>query len=393
MVGGVGGLAAIVFAMLTPLISKDLQSFKASPENIAIFAAGVSLTAITLVLDQSLIGLLLSKLQLWRNTLFAATKLVALLAAGLYLAHKVGLTIYATWAIGNFFSLIALFGFVLLKGKWSLKACLPQWRLLHRLKYAALQHHILNLAILAPGQLLPVLVTIMLSARVNAWFYVSLTMANFISVVLYALTNVLYAMNAADPGRLTRQIRLTLSLAFATCILANCLLFFGARQILSLFGPTYAEQATWSLRILALGAFPIIIKDHYLAICRIHNKMAYAIKPIVIGVLLEVSSAILGARLGNLPGLSLGWVLAMVIEAVYMSATVYRAMYSPLNRNLAREYVEHLTTQHKGTRFMKAGFPSPFQIPFIVKIRLTIKMSLVKILILTRSTQEVYNAC
>lgn len=334
LVGGAGGLTGIVFAMLTPLVSKDLQTLKASPEAIAIFASGVSLTAVTLVLDQALIGLLRSKLQLLRNTLFAATKLVVLLAAGLYLAHKVGLTIYATWAIGNVFSLMALFGFALVKGRWSLKACLPQWGLLRRLRYAALQHHILNLTIMFPTLILPVLVTIMLSARVNAWFYVSFTLANFVSVVLYALTTVLYAMNAAEPARLARQIRLTLSLSFAISILANCLLFFGARQILSLFGPAYAEQAAWSLRILGLGAFPLIIKDHYIAVCRIHNRMAYTIKPIAIGALLELGGPVLGARLGNLPGLSLGWVLAMVIEAVYMSAAVYRAMHSPQNGNL-----------------------------------------------------------
>lgn len=334
LVGGVGGIAGIMFAMLTPLVSKDLQNLRASPEGIAIFAAGVSLTAVTFVLDQALIGLLRSELQLWRNTLFSATKLVALLVAGLYLAHKVGLTIYATWAIGNVFSLMALFGLALLKGGWSIKACLPQWGLLRRLRSAALQHHILNLTIKAPSLILPVLVTIMLSARVNAWFYVSFSLANFVSVVLYALTAVLYAMNAAEPVRLARQIQMTLSLSLAVSFLANCLLFFGARQILSLFGPAYAEQATWSLRILGLGAFPVIIKDHYIAVSRIHNRMAYAIKPIATGALLELGGPVLGARLGNLPGLSLGWVLAQTIEAIYMSATVYLAIHALQNRSL-----------------------------------------------------------
>ncbi|HET8852958.1 MAG TPA: hypothetical protein VFN02_10555, partial [Ktedonobacteraceae bacterium] len=160
------------------------------------------------------------------------------------------------------------------------------------------------------------------------------TLANFVSVVLYALTTVLYAMNAAEPARLARQIRLTLSLSFAISILANCLLFFGASQILGLFGPAYAEQAAWSLRILGLAAFPVIIKDHYIAVYRIHNRMAYAIKPIAIGALLELGCPIVGAHLGNLAGLCLGWVLAVAIEAMYMSATVYRAMHSPQNRNL-----------------------------------------------------------
>jgi O-antigen/teichoic acid export membrane protein len=335
LVGGVGGLAGVVFAVLTPLISKDLQGLGASPAGIAIFAAGVSLAAVAFVLDQALIGLLRGGLQLWRNTLFAATKLVALLAAGLYLANRVGLTIFATWAIGNVFSLMALFGFALVRGRWSLKASLPQWELLRRLRSAALQHHILNLTIMAPSLILPVLVTILLSARVNAWFYVSFTLANFVSIVLFALTTVLYAMSAAEPSGLARQIRLTLSLSFALSILANCLLFFGARQILSLFGPAYAAQAAWSLRILGLSAFPVIIKDHYIAVCRIHNRMAYAIKLIAIGALLELGGPVIGARLGNLPGLSLGWVLAQTVEAVYMSAAVYRAMHSRRDGSLA----------------------------------------------------------
>jgi O-antigen/teichoic acid export membrane protein len=336
VVGVVGGIAGIVFALLTTLVSKDLQSLRSSPVSIAIFAAGVSLTSITLVLDQALVGILQSQLQLWRNALFAAAKLVALLLAGLYLSYKLGLTIYATWAIGNVFSLVALFGFVVVKGKWSFRACLPQWGLLRKLKTAALQHHILNLANLAPALILPMLVTVMLSARVNAWFYVSLTLANFVSVILYALTSVLYAMNAADPAGLARQIRLTLGLSLASCMVANGLLFFGARWILGMFGADYAEQATWSLRILALGAFPIIIKDHYLALSRIHSCMGRAMHPIIFGALLEVVGPVLGAHFGGLLWLSLGWVLSIVVEAVYMAPAVYQAMHTRQTSNIIR---------------------------------------------------------
>ncbi len=336
LVGCLGGVSGIVFAILTPLISKDLQILKANSEDIAIFTVGVSLTAIALVFDQAVIGLLRSELQLWRNTLFALTKLVALLTAGFYLAQRSGLTLYATWAIGNVFSLVALFGFILLKDwRLPLQTFLPQWSLVRKFGRTAFQHHILNLSLIAPMLILPILVTIMLSARANAWFYVSFTLANFVSIVLYALTTVLYAMNAAQPAGLVRQIRLTLSLSLATSIVANCLLLLYARQILNLFGPAYAEHATWSVIVLGLGAFPLIIKDHYIAIFRIHNQMARAMIPIAIGCLLEVVGPVLGAHLGNLLGLSLGWVLAVAIEALYMASVVYRAAtHSPQGKKL-----------------------------------------------------------
>src|SRR5260221_13488328 len=107
------------------------------------------------------------------------------------------------------------------------------------------------------------LVTIMLSAIVNVLFYVSFTVTNFVSIVLFALTTVLYAMSAVRPAGIARRIRLTLSLSIAISILANCVLFFGARQILGLFGPAYAQQASCKLLFLRLSSFPMIIKHHY----------------------------------------------------------------------------------------------------------------------------------
>ncbi len=326
LVGAAGGGLGILFAVVAPFASTDFQALGANLQNILLFAIGVSLTAIALVLDQALIGLLRSGQRLWRNALFSVAKLAALFATGLWLSHATGLTIYATWAAGNALSLVALAGIVVAKGGVSTRNYLPRWRLLGKLKLSAFQHHILNLILQVPGLILPVVVTIVLSARVNAWFYVSFMFANFVSVIPVSLATVLYAMSSAQPSVLARKIWLTLSLALATCTLADCLLLFGARQVLGLFGHTYAEEASWCLRILCLGAFPLIIKNHYVAICRVNGRLARAMLPIAIGTLLEVTIPVLGARLGGLSGLSLGLLAALCIEALFMSHTVYRAV-------------------------------------------------------------------
>jgi O-antigen/teichoic acid export membrane protein len=124
---------------------------------------------------------------------------------------------------------------------------------------------------------------------------------------------------------LSRKARITIGLATLTAVSLNCLLWLAARQILSLFGHIYADQAVWSLRILGLGAFPLVIRDHYIAICRIQNRVAHAVLPLAVGVLLELAAAALGAHLGGLLGLSLGWVVAVCVEATFMSRTVYKA--------------------------------------------------------------------
>jgi len=324
--GGAGGCAGIVFALVAPFVANDFQVLRASVVDVLLFAAGVSLTTIALVLDYALIGLLRGGLQLWRNTFFAVAKLVALFAVSFWLSQKVGLTIYTTWLVGNAISLALLGMFVALKRGWSPRSYLPQWSLLRKLGSVALQHHIFNLLILSSAWILPVLVTILLSATVNAWFYVSFMLASFIFAVANALTIVLYAMSSAHPAILAHKVRLTLGLGAVTVILANCVFQFATGQVLGVFGHIYAEQAAWSLRILALGTLPYLIRSHFVAICRIQGRILYALLPMAAGTLLELGAATLGARLGGLSGLSLGWVAVLCVEAVFMSHTVFKAV-------------------------------------------------------------------
>lgn len=326
LVGGVGLCGGFVFVLVAPLVSADFQPFRANIEGILLFAVGVSLNTVTIVLDQALIGLLRGSLQFWRNALFAAVKLVLLFLAGFWLL-KTGETIYGAWATGIAVSLVPLAGLAVLRGGMPVKAFMPDWELLRKLGKPALQHHLLNLILQAPLTALPVLVTILLSATTNAWFYIAWMISGLVFIASYALTTVLYAVNSAQQFELTRKIRMTLGLSLIMSILGNLVIQFGATQILNLFGHVYAEQAALSLRILVLGSFPMIIKQHYVAIGRIRNKMASVALPIAIGSLLELGIAALGARLAGLTGLSLGWVVAVCVEGVFMLPVVYRVTF------------------------------------------------------------------
>ena len=192
VVGGVGG-AGMLFAIISLYVSVQSNPLKAGIADSLVFAVGVSLTAVTLVLDQALIGILRGNLP-------------------------------------------------------------PQ----------------------VPTLILPVLVTVLLSAEVNAWFYVSWMIANFLFVVTSSLTSVLHAMSSAQQSSLRHQTRVTLELAFGTSLLTNGVLQLATKQVLGVFGSSYAEQAAWCLRILVFAAFPLIIKIHYISFCRIHDRVTNA---------------------------------------------------------------------------------------------------------------------
>ncbi len=327
LVALVGGGAGIVYAVVASHLASAFQVLGGDFSDVVLFALGVSLTSVTLVLDQALIGLLRGELQLWRNTIFAAVKLIALFGVDLWLARVTGLTIYVTLIIGNAFSLLVLAGMALLKRSKATGSYLPQWKLLRSLGPAALKHHTLNILLQAPSLILPVLVTIMLSPTVNAWFYMAWNLSSIANTVSVSFASTLYAVSAAKPSVLANKLRLTVSLAFVGCLLVNAILIVDPRLALELFGHSYSEQAAWSLRVLSLESFPFIIKNHYIALSRIRKQVGRTIIVTLATGLLELGSSVLGARLGGLNGLSLGWFSAMCFEALCMLPAVYMAAY------------------------------------------------------------------
>jgi len=346
VVGVLGGCAGIAFAVIAPLLSPHFGPLEATIGDAALFASGAGLTAITIFLDQAVIGLLRGELQFWRNMLASMIKLVILFAFGFWLWHwrANGMAIYGTWTIGSICSLLALVIFAVSLGKWSRKWFALEWRWLRKLGTTALQHHILNLIVRVPALLLPVMVTILLSATVNAWFYVAFMMANFVFSIPLALTTVLYAINAAHIKELAYKTRQTLLLSVGICVLGGCVLFFGATLVLGLFGHVYAEQAEWSLRVLVLGIFPMIIKNHYVAVYRVFGRLSRSIPPIALGCLLELGAADLGAHLGGLLGLSLFWVIAMYIELIYMTPAVYKVAWPRILSTKSDRWQEDMPT-------------------------------------------------
>ncbi len=326
LVGVVGAVVGVLFALIAPYLSTQFLPLRASVIDVIIFGLGVSQTAITIVLDQALIGLLRGNIQLWRNTLFAIGKLVLLFVASIWIAHTTGMSIYATWTIGGLFSLFALVLCLPFNKSWRSRNYLPRWSLLKKLGLSALQHHLLNLALQIPSLLMPVLVTTLLSAKMNAWFYVSWMIVNVVFLVPNALTTVLHAMNSAQPATLAQKARSTIGLAFLASLGANIVLLLGTEQVLGVFGNDYAVNAAWSMRFLILAAFPLVIKVHYISICRIQDRVTQAMLSMIPGGVLELVAAAIGANVGGLSGLSLGWTLAICCEALFMLPTVMKAL-------------------------------------------------------------------
>ena len=324
--GLAGGLLGLMFAGVAPLLVRDFEPLRASIGMVAVFAVGVALASASLVADQALIGLLRGDMQLTRNAVFAVVKLGALLLVSLWVNQKTGMTIYATWIVGSLVSLAALAALGSVRG-WFSPGDRPQWSALRGLRRMALGHHGLNLALQFPVLGLPIVVTASLTAAFNAYFYVAWMVAvSFVWVVPAALCLVLYTVSSKTPGLLRRAIRFTLAVSLVAGVLSNLILPIIGGPVLRLFGRTYADHAGPTLAILVVTVFPLIIKDHFVSVSRIDRRLTRATVMVTVGGLFELIVASIGAHIGGLAGLSLGWAMVICIQAVLMLPTVYRAV-------------------------------------------------------------------
>lgn len=321
--GGSSIVLGLGFALVAGYISTDFALLTANWSYLLLFTVGVMVTGITLVLDQALLGLLRGSWQLWRNAVFATSKLLLLWPAAYYFYTSGAMAIYATWLAGNLLSLAFM---VYLVGRRRLAKAdyRPRWQVFRSLRNMAMAHHVLNLSLQTVQFAMPVIVTVLLSPEVNASFYVAWLIASSLFIVPTSLTQALYAVSAANVSLLAQKIRFTLRASLLGVMAAGLAILVTADFVLNFFDPTYALTAAPSLRLLLLAAFPIIIRVHYVAICQIKRQLKHAATVFLMASVLELTLAIVGALVGGLIGLTVGWVVATYIQGAAMLPTVWR---------------------------------------------------------------------
>jgi O-antigen/teichoic acid export membrane protein len=316
----VGALLGLLFAAVAPLLSDGFDPLRQSWLAVLVFAAGVALTALTLVLDQALIGLLRGGLQLARNIVFAVVKLALLFAVVALAATYGGMGIYAAWALGALLSLAVLVPFYLRRGSSRRLS----FGLLRELRADAASHHAFNLALRAPDLLLPIVVLMLLSPALSASFFIAWMIASLLFGVPQSLSTVLYAVGSGDRQGLGRRFRFSLDVSTACGIAAVLVLFAAGGEILRIFGPGYASEATTALQILALGVFPETIRTHFVAVRRLDRRVGSALPLVWGGAALEVAGGAAGAIVfGDLTGVAAGWLAAICVESALMGRDVW----------------------------------------------------------------------
>lgn len=321
--GAAGSVLGLGFVLVAPLASSNFAALEASWLSAAAFALGAGLTSLTFVLDQSLIGMLRGALQLSRNVVFAAAKLLGLIAIAALIVDPGAAWIYSAWAGGIALSMVVLARFYGRRGNDPL---MPDFAPLREMRGSAASHATVNLALETADLAMPIIVLALLSATDNAGFYIAWLIVGFLVMVPLSLSSVAYAIGSGDPSGIAGRFRFTFALSIAFAVVANLVLIPGAAPVLGIFGASYADIATTSLHILALGVFPLAVKTHYVALHRVRRTLGKALPIAWAGTLLELGGGAVGAGLGGLDGVAWGWLAGLVVEGLVMGPDVIKGL-------------------------------------------------------------------
>jgi O-antigen/teichoic acid export membrane protein len=359
----VGSLAlGIGFALVSLLFGKHFVQINGTLPRILIFSFGVALTGAALVFDESTIGLLRGGVQLARNTAFSVAKM-AVLPLMAFLVHSAfGVGILFSWILGTVISIVPVV--ILFRRSGATVLHRPDWAALRSLARVTVAHNWLNLSITAPPQVIPVLVTVVVSPSANAAYYVAFMIVSFLYMVPVHLSTVLFAIASATPQAIAEKLRFVLRLSLIVGLAGMVVLGVGAHLILGIFGPSYAREATVPMWLLLLGYLPTVPKSQYIAVCRATGHVSRASAILAVQAVVQLVAVCVGGKLDGLIGVCLALLIVGFLESLMTAPTVFRAAAGRLQ--LAGQPVQSTEAAGAtGREWVDATVPQPVITPEI----------------------------
>jgi hypothetical protein len=324
--GTVSAVAAVVTALVLSHTNSNLRPTLGGILPLLVFVAVAGTLSAAMVTDDACIGMLRGEIQLTRNTLFAAVKLL-LLPAAIYAWHGSGEQVMAVWLVGTVVSLGLAYrkiGRVAREDSWR-----PNFANLLEKRGLIWSHHFLNVAVVAPRTVAPIVVAALVSPVANAGFYTAVLITNFVSIIPSHLSTALFALNPHDKTALSRETRTTMRLCVVVSAVSAVVFGLGSHEILSVFGHSYVSAAP-AMAILGLIVLPSSIKSHYVAIARVQGRMTQASFLATATATGEVIGVFVGAATGGVTGTALGLLVAYTLEAALFAPSVFRVLRGPV---------------------------------------------------------------
>jgi O-antigen/teichoic acid export membrane protein len=317
-----GAILGLVFVVAVSSHSTSLAYLDTDVTTAVVFIVGTAATSVAAAFVLAVLGFRRGRAQLLQNVLASGLRLPVFLGLSSLGLRAPGFALFA-WVVTLVASLLMAIP-LLPRGTATFASVGAQTRrrLIQRHWRQSWDHHRINLALTAPTLLLPLIAAFLLTPAQVADFSVANLIVGALLAVPYFLSVGLFAAGAADLPHLRARVRQTLPLGLGVGALIAAGLQVVASLVLEVFGASYATGGAFALRIMALAALPMVIKDHYVAIRRSQSRVGGAASATLVGAAAEIGAAFIGCRFWGIDGLCIGWVAALIGEAVALGIPV-----------------------------------------------------------------------
>jgi O-antigen/teichoic acid export membrane protein len=325
-----GSAVALVAALILPASFLGLSGIGTDRATTVLFVLGAALQSAGLIIDQGLLSLLGGGIQLLRNTIQAVSKIVLLGVLVLTVGSGGSTAIFASWLAANAVSIVAIAAILLRRYRPGLREVAPSPSALRGRYGDAARHHLLNTSLFVPFFAMPIVGNVILGSEQAAFLFAAWSIAGVVFHLPVSLALALFASGARDTTTFPMEFRFTLGRGLLICAAANAFVFALGGPVLGIFGSDYADSARDALVIICLGGFGLVIRDHHVALARVRGRVGR--EAALLGLLGagELAGAALGASLGGLTGLALGWLAAVALQAAVCGPAVWLAVRGKL---------------------------------------------------------------
>lgn len=144
---------------------------------------------------------------------------------------------------------------------------------LGEMRASFLGQHLITVAAMLAGYLLPVLVVARLTPADNGYFYVTWMLGSIFSVISPAISTALFAEGATAPAEIPALVRRCALLTGGLLAVPVVAYLVGGGLLLRLFGPDYAEHGRLLLVLLTVSALPDAVTNIAVAVLRSTSRL------------------------------------------------------------------------------------------------------------------------
>lgn len=309
IIAAASAIAAGIFLLLLPSISPSLNFLR---EGVGAWAFVLFTILITLdfFTESIFISLRAGKYIFIKNVIVSLSKLIL----PIFFIGFGSIGIFIAWALALSSALIVSC-FVLIK-KFAFRFA-PKFNkkdLTTMFKFSSV-NFLVGLLGIAPGLVLPLMITNTVNPETAAYFYVSYMIANLLYTIPFATTQSLFAEGSHDETNFWPNVKRALRFIMTLLVPAIIVLCLLANFILLFFGKSYSGEGVQFLQLLALSGIPVSINYLGLTILNVQRKMKALFAINIVGTSIILSLSYLWSSYA-LTGIGFAWLIGHLAKNI-----------------------------------------------------------------------------